>query len=89
MIPLWHALVVKNNGSNDDEGKSNGSTEKSSNKEPRYALLTGYYNTGYEFELKEMYLHVIINELNLTYATVSMVMMEDKEESGVLIDAIQ
>ena len=33
--------------------------------------------------------HNIVNELNLTHATISMVMMEDEKESSVLINNIQ
>ena len=46
-------LVIKDDGFNDDEGGNDDHTERSFNKEPMYALLTGYQNTSNEFELEE------------------------------------
>ena len=51
-----------------------------------YDLLSGYQNTGDEFEIEDIDSEDIVNELNLTCATISVVMMKDEEESKVLLN---
>ena len=51
--------------------------------------MTGYQNTRNELEIEDMDPYDIANELNLTCATVSLVIMKEKEEIRVLIDNIQ
>ena len=75
-------LFVKDDGSNDEEEESDDHTESSLNKKHIYTLLTGYQNTSNVFEIEDMDLHDIVNELNLTCATIPMVTMEDDEKTG-------
>ena len=82
-------LFVKDDGSNDEEEESDDHTERSSNKEHMYTLLTGSQNTGDDFEFEYMNPYNIVNEINLMCATISMVMMDYEENIGALIDNIQ
>ena len=50
-----------------------------------YAQLTGYQNTGDEFEINDMDPQKLVNKLNLPSGMVSMMVMKEKEVSGVLI----
>ena len=53
-----------------------------------YTLLIDYNNNGDEFEIDDIDLHNIVNKLNLTRVTVTMVMMENKDnDNSVLIDS--
>ena len=62
-------FVVKDNGSNDEEGESNDHIKRSPNEEHMYALLTGYHNVSNGFVFEDMDPHNIANELNLMRGT--------------------
>lgn len=55
-------LVVKEDGSNDEEGKNDNHTEISSKEEHIYTLLTSYQSTRDEFKLKDTDPHNIVNK---------------------------
>ena len=69
-INLTVTLVIKDNGSNDKEGESDDNTERSSNEEHMYALLTGYQNIGDEFEIEDMDPYKIVNGSSLMHVTI-------------------
>ena len=80
-------MVVEDNDIKDKQKKHDDQSERSSNEDDIHALLTVYQNVGDKFKIDDMEPYDKVNESNLTHVIVSMVMIQDKKESGVLINS--